>query len=161
MAAARSGILQICREAPDRMIREIRQLNMPSHHDVRAKDVQLKRLGAVLALAHEQQVPQLESLLLLPGLGPRTLQSLALVSEVIHGTPSRFDDHARFSFAHGGKDGHPFPVPLNVYDTSVQVLESAVRHARLGNSEKNTALKNLSVAAARLEEDFVAGDRLE
>ena len=160
-AAARLGILQICREAPDRMIREIRQLNMPSHHDVRAKDVQLKRLGAVLALAHEQQVHQLDSLLLLPGLGPRTLQSLALVSEVIHGTPSRFDDPARFSFAHGGKDGHPFPVPVKVYDASIQVLENAVQQARLGNSEKTAALKNLSVAAARLEEDFVASDRLE
>ena len=103
----------------------------------------------------------MESMLLLEGLGPRTLQSLVLVSEVIHGTPSRFDDPARFSFAHGGKDGHPFPVPTYVYDEAIQTLENAVNRAKLGINDKNEAIKNLSKAAKRLEEDFTPNNNFE
>ena len=109
---------------------------MPSHHDVRITDVNLKRLGAVLALAQDSELKNFESLLLLEGVGPRTLQSLTLVSEVIHGTPSRFADPARFSFAHGGKDGHPFPVPTKVYDETIHVLKTAVEKAKLGQTDK-------------------------
>ena len=90
---------------------------------VRAENVNLKRLGSILALAHETKPADFESLLMLDGVGPRTLQSLTLVSEVIHGTPSRFEDPARFSFAHGGKDGHPFPVPLKIYDNTISTLK--------------------------------------
>lgn len=108
-AGARNGILHLTQEKPELMLQEVQQLVMPHHHDVRAENVDLKRLGTVLWLAQEQQPGGFEDLLLLQGLGPRTLQSLALVSEVIHGTPSRFKDPARFAFAHGGKDGHPFP----------------------------------------------------
>ena len=115
----RAGILELAKENPERLLPEIKKLVMPSHHDVKAKDVDLKRLGAVLAVAYEKEHLDMESLLLLEGLGPRTLQSLVLVSEVIHGTPSRFTDPARFSFAHGGKDGHPFPVPTMVYDEAL------------------------------------------
>src|SRR5690606_16588017 len=111
----KAGILQIVKEDPGRMLPEIRRIVMPSHHHVRAEDVDLKRLGSILTLAHEKEIGDFESLLLLEGLGPRTLQSLTLVSELIHGTPSRFTDPARFSFAHGGKDGHPFPVLTKVY----------------------------------------------
>lgn len=148
------GIMAIAQEEERRMLPEIRKLTMPLHHDVRAKDVQLKRLGSVLALAYEQEVKDFESLLLLEGLGPRTLQSLVLVSEVIHGTPSRFEDPARFSFAHGGKDGHPFPVPLTVYDETLQVLSDAVHKAKIGQSDKNKAIKSLSKVAENLERDF-------
>ena len=112
----RTGILQLAQEGPEKLLPEIKKLVLPSHHEIRAKDVDLKRLGSVLAVAYEKEHLDIESLLLLQGLGPRTLQSLVLVSEVIHGTPSRFEDPARFSFAHGGKDGHPFPVPTHVYD---------------------------------------------
>ena len=99
-------------------------------------DVNEQRLGAVLALAHERDLRDFASFLLLEQLGPRTLQSLALVAEVVHGTPTRFDDPARFSFAHGGKDGHPFPVPLQVYDESIAVLRRALDAARLGHTDK-------------------------
>ena len=109
---------------------------MPAHHDVREKDVDLKRLGAVLAVAYERQLRDFASLLLLENLGPRTLQSLALIAEVVHGTPTRFSDPARFSFAHGGKDGHPFPVPLKTYDESLSVLRRALQQAKTGHSEK-------------------------
>jgi len=137
------------------MLKEIGKLTMPNHHDVRAKDVDLKRLGAVLWLAHEKQPKDFEGLLQLQGLGPRTLQSLALVSEVIHGTPSRFKDPARFSFAHGGKDGHPFPVPTKVYDETIGILQTAIYKAKLGLNEKNEAIKRLTQVAQRAEKDFI------
>jgi hypothetical protein len=157
----REGVLKLASEHPGKLIPEIRQLFMPGHHDVKAKDVDLKRLGSVLAVAYEQEGLDMESLLLLEGLGPRTLQSLVLVSEVIHGTPSRFEDPARFSFAHGGKDGHPFPVPTKVYDETIQTLQVAVERARIGINDKNTAIKNLSKAAQRLEENFKPNDNFE
>jgi hypothetical protein len=147
--------MQIAAENPEVMLKEINKLVMPDHHDVRAKDVDLKRLGAVLWLAHEKQPKDFEGLLQLQGLGPRTLQSLALVSEVIHGTPSRFKDPARFSFAHGGKDGHPFPVPTKVYDETIGILQNAISKAKLGNSEKNEAIKRLTQVAQHAEKDFI------
>ena len=151
---SRAGVMQIAGENPERMMSEINKLVLPSHHDVRAENVDLKRLGAVLWLAHETQAKGFEELLLLKGLGPRTLQSLALVSEVIHGTPSRFKDPARFSFAHGGKDGHPFPVPIKVYDETIGTLQNAVYKAKLGQSEKNEAIKRLTNIAQAAEKDF-------
>ncbi|GAA4309317.1 DUF763 domain-containing protein [Mucilaginibacter gynuensis] len=151
---SRNGVMAIAAEKPEQMLREISHLVMPDHHDVRARDVDMKRLGAVLWLAHEKQPKDFEDLLLLQGLGPRTLQSLALVSEVIHGTPSRFKDPARFSFAHGGKDGHPFPVPTKVYDETIGVLQKAVYRSKLGNNDKNEAIKKLSQIAERAERDF-------
>jgi hypothetical protein len=152
---SRNGVMQIAAEHPERMLGEINKLVLPSHHDVKAKDVDLKRLGAVLWLAHEKQPSDFEELLLLQGLGPRTLQSLALVSEVIHGTPSRFKDPARFSFAHGGKDGHPFPVPIKVYDETISTLQNAVYKAKIGQSEKNEAIKRLTNIAQQAEKDFI------
>jgi hypothetical protein len=152
--SSRNGVMQIAAENPETMIREIGKLVMPNHHEVKAKDIDLKRLGAVLWLAHEKQPADFEELLLLQGLGPRTLQSLALVSEVIHGTPSRFRDPARFSFAHGGKDGHPFPVPVNVYDETIGTLQNAVYKAKMGLSEKNEAIKRLHKIAENAEKDF-------
>jgi hypothetical protein len=153
--SSRNGVMQIAAEHPERMLGEINKLILPSHHDVKAKDVDLKRLGAVLWLAHEKQPSDFEDLLLLQGLGPRTLQSLALVSEVIHGTPSRFKDPARFSFAHGGKDGHPFPVPIKVYDETITTLQNAVYKAKIGQSEKNEAIKRLNNIAQQAEKDFI------
>ncbi len=116
---------------------------MPGHHDVRRQDVDLKRLGAVLAVAHERDLHDFAELLLLENLGPRTLQSLALVAEVVHGAPTQFSDPARFSFAHGGKDGHPFPVPLAIYDESIAVLRRGLDAARLGDRDKLDGMARL------------------
>ena len=129
-----------------------RSIIMPSHHDVRAEDVDLKRLGGVLATAYENQPQDFESLLLTPGLGPRTLQSLTLVSEVIYGTPSRFTDPARFSFAHGGKDGHPFPVPLKIYDESIRILRDSIEKSKLGYREKSDCIRRLHQTALNIEQ---------
>jgi len=160
-STTRSGILQLTGEGPEKLLPEIRKLVMPSHHDVKAKDVDIKRLGSILAVAYEKENLDMESMLLLEGLGPRTLQSLVLVSEVIHGTPSRFDDPARFSFAHGGKDGHPFPVPTKVCDEAIKTLETAVQRAKLGHTDKNEALKKLSMAAQQLEKHFQPNNNFE
>jgi uncharacterized protein len=110
-----------------------------------------KRLGAVLALAHERELRDFASLLLLEQLGPRTLQSLALIAEVIHGTPTRFNDPARFSFAHGGKDGHPFPVPLKVYDESIAVLRRALNASKVGHTAKLEGLERLDTFTRKIE----------
>src|SRR5437899_3166094 len=133
---AQDALLAISHEPPDRTLRELRNLKMPAHHDVRARNVDLKRLGAVLALTYERDLRDFASLLLVENLGPRTLQSLALVAEVVHGTPSRFSDPARFAFAHGGKDGHPFPVPLKTYDESLNFLRTSLDTAKLGDRDK-------------------------
>lgn len=152
-APTKEGIVELTKETPDKLMREV-SIILPNHHEVREEDVNLERLGAALLLAHETNVSDMESLLLLEGVGPRTLQSLTLVSEVIHGTPSRFSDPARFSFAHGGKDGHPFPVPTSVYDETVEVFDKAIRQARLGDKEKSDALKNLSKISQEIEKGY-------
>jgi len=128
---------------PSRTLAEARKLVMPAHHEVRGHDVDLKRLGAVLAVAHERDLHDFAELLLLENLGPRTLQSLALVAEVVHGAPTQFSDPARFSFAHGGKDGHPFPVPLAIYDESIAVLRKGLDAARLGDRDKLDGMARL------------------
>jgi hypothetical protein len=126
-------------------------LHMPAHHDVRASDVVLRRLHGVLAAAADRGPKDFTELLLTPGVGARTVASLALVAEVVHGTPSRFSDPARFSMAHGGKDGHPFPVPLKVYDETIRVLKSAVDRAKLGNADRLHAIQRLDSESRALE----------
>ena len=116
---AQSALLEIAKENPETTLQTARQLLVPRRHEVRAQDVDLKRLGSVLALAYDREFRDFASLLLLESLGPRTLQSLALIAEVVHGAPTRFSDPARFSFSLGGKDRHPFPVPLKTYDESI------------------------------------------
>ncbi|OZI66992.1 DUF763 domain-containing protein [Bordetella genomosp. 11] len=126
-------------------------LVMPAHHDVRPKDVNMRRLHGALAAAAECGPTDFAELLLVPGVGARTVRSLALVAEVVHGAPCRFADPARFSMAHGGKDRHPYSVPLAVYDRTIDVMKTAVSQARLGNEEKLDALKRLDRQARRLE----------
>jgi uncharacterized protein len=137
-------------------VRQARQgvlphLIMPAHHDVRAKDVFTRRLHGTLAAAAERGPVDFPDLLLTPGVGARTVRSLAMVAEVVHGAPYRFGDPARFSLAHGGKDRHPYPVPLKVYDETIRVLKSAIRNARLGRAEEIEAIKRLDNEARRLE----------
>jgi len=159
---AQGALLDIVREKPETTLREARHLRMPSHHEVRAANVDLKRLGAVLAVAHERDLHNFAELLLLEKLGPRTLQSLALIAEVVHGAPSRFADPARYSFAHGGKDRHPFPVPLKTYDQSIDFLRTALDAAKVGDKDKIDGFKRLDrfvfavETELRPEADFAA-----
>jgi hypothetical protein len=144
-------------------------LVLPDHHDVRGSDVVLRRLHGNLAAAAENGPRDFIELLQVPGVGARTVRALAMVAEVLHGAPCRFTDPARFSFAHGGKDRHPFPVPTRVYDHTIGVLKSAVQSAKLGREEQLAALRRLDVQARRLErvasgpsvEELIARERRE
>jgi uncharacterized protein len=131
-------------------------LIMPAHHDVRPGDVHVRRLRGNLAAAADRGPRDFAELLLTPGVGARTVKALAMVAEVVHGAPYRFDDPARFSLAHGGKDRHPYPVPLKVYDETIRVLKSAVEKAKLGHDEELGALKRLDDQARALER-FASG----
>jgi len=126
-------------------------LVMPAHHDVRPKDVHVRRLRGNLAAAADRAPKDFADLLLTPGVGARTVEALAMVAEVVHGAPYRFTDPARFSLAHGGKDRHPYPVPLKVYDETIGVLKSAVQQAKLGRDEELGALKRLDDQSRALE----------
>src|SRR5437764_1569872 len=137
---------------------------MPAHHEVRRSDVFLRRLHGTLAAARESGPRDFPDLLLQRGVGARTVEALAAVAEVLHGAPCRFTDPARFALAHGGKDGHPFPVPLRVYDQTIAVMRRAVDAAKLGNDERLAAIQRLDAEARRMEaiaesptfEDYVA-----
>jgi hypothetical protein len=184
--ASRDGQVGIIADlGPDRIVRELARLEgrdaapagvdeptlphlvLPDHHDVRPEDVVLKRLHGALAAAADRGPADFSELLLTPGVGARTVKALAMVAEVVHGAPYRFSDPARFSLAHGGKDGHPFPVPLKVYDETIGVLKSAVRKAKLGETEEIEAIRRLDAQARTLEatatgptfEEFVAEER--
>src|SRR3954470_16689176 len=148
---ARSEMLELVRGGPDTAVGSLTHLRMPDHHDVRAEDIDLRRLGKTLAAVADRGPEDFAELMLVPGVGARTLFALALVAEVIHGAPSRFADPARFSLAHGGKDGHPFPVPLNVYDQTIGVLRRAVERAKLGEDERLAAIKRLDEHARRID----------
>jgi uncharacterized protein len=151
---AQGALLTVAGEHPQRTLSEVTKMRLPAHHDVRARNVDLKRLGAVLAVSYERQLRDFASLLLVENLGPRTLQSLALIAEVIHGTPTRFADPARFSFAHGGKDSHPFPVPLETYDESIAVLRRGLDAAKVGDTEKIDGMKRLDTFVRAIEKQY-------
>ena len=143
-ARAREQTVALAVAQPGSVVAQVeRVLAMPEHHDVRAENLDLRRLGAALHVAAESGPGSFPELLLTPNIGKRTLFALALVAEVLHGAPSRFADPARFAFAHGGKDGHPFPVPLKIYDETLRVLRRAVDSAKLGQGDKLAALGRL------------------
>jgi hypothetical protein len=142
-APAQEALIAIAHAHPDATLQDVRHLVMPRHHDVRAPDVDLKRLGAVLAVAYERDLKDFADLLLVEKLGPRTLQTMAMIAEVIHGTPVRFSDPARFSFALGGKDGHPFPVPLQTYDESIALLRRSLDSAKVDGAAKIEGFRRL------------------
>jgi hypothetical protein len=178
---SRAAQLELLSElGPDRIISELAAIDgkqpaqamlphlvMPAHHDVRSSDVFSRRLHGTLAAAAERGPVDFPELLLTPGVGLRTVRSLAMVAEIVHGAPYRFKDPARFSLAHGGKDRHPYPVPIKVYDETIRVLKSAVQNAKLGRDEEMQALKRLDDQSRRLERSargpsldaFIAGER--
>ncbi|MEO0340706.1 MAG: DUF763 domain-containing protein [Bacteroidota bacterium] len=159
--ATKSAILDIAQQDPVKIIQEVPYLKLPNYCDLKEKDVDLKRLGSVLWLAQEQETKSFDELLLLKGLGPRTLQSLTLVSEVIYGTPSRFSDPARFAFAHGGKSAKPFPVPTKVYDQTIDTLKGVVEKAKIGDKDKLKAIQKLTQIAQRAEEGFTPNNNFK
>src|SRR4051794_30381411 len=158
---SRKAQLELVARGPDAVLPH---LMMPRHHDVRPSDVLLRRMRGTIAAAAERAPVDFADLLMTPGLGARTVEALAAVAEVVHGAPCRFTDPARFALAHGGKDGHPYPVPLRVYDQTIAVMRRAVDAAKLGNDERLAAIRRLDAEARRMEsiatsptfEDYVA-----
>lgn len=157
------------RPEPDRGTRQLTlpHLVMPTHHDIRPKDVIARRLHGALVAAADRGPADFSELLLVPGIGARTVQSLAMVAEVLHGAPCRFSDPARFSLAHGGKDRQPFAVPTKVYDQTIAVLRSAIDRAKLGQDDRLAAIARLDDESRRLEQsargpslvEFIAQER--
>jgi hypothetical protein len=170
--SSRRAQLELARRGPDAVLAVLRKavpiaepvqgvlphLVLPAHHEVREDDVVMRRLRGTLAAAADRAPHDFPDLLLVPGVGARTIEALAHVAEVVHGAPCRFTDPARFSLAHGGKDGHPFPVPLRVYDETIRVLRGAVDRAKLGNDERLHAIRELDRQARELEARAAAPD---
>ncbi|MER9642853.1 DUF763 domain-containing protein [Mesorhizobium sp. M0239] len=158
LAALERGAEPTRRQEPEQPL--LPHLVMPAHHDVRESDVVMHRLHGNIAAAADRGPTDFAELLLVPGVGARTVRALALVAEVVHGAPCRFSDPGRFSLAHGGKDRHPFPVPLKVYDETIGVLKSAVQKAKLGRDEEIGALRRLDDQSRQVER-YVTGPSLK
>ena len=161
----RDNMVALTQESPRHVIDAIRSQELPDRHDVRKDDVNLTRLGSVLNLAYNRDVENFDELVLMHGVGPRTLKALAMASEVIHGDATRFEDPARFSFAVGGKDGRPYPIDEQAFDETIGMLQNSVDRSKLGDKDKSSALKRLHKVAVKGESvsnpmDFL-GDLIE
>ena len=139
----RSNIVGLTKEKPSEVLDQYRGIVMPNRHDVREEDVNMTRLGSVLNMAYNRDIDNFEDLVMMKGVGPRTLKSLAMVSEVVHGDASRFEDPARFSFAIGGKDGRPHPIDTKAMDETIDMLQNSVDKSKLGDKDKSRAIKRL------------------
>ena len=148
--AARSTITSIATEQPTeevlKDIERLKTLDLPRRHYISVQDIHPDRLSKSLVVIYERQPKGFEELLSIEGIGPKTVRALSLISELVYGAPPSFRDPARYSFAHGGKDGYPFPVDRQTYDQSIQLLAQAVQKARIDNSEKREALRRLNTA---------------
>lgn len=147
-AGARAALAKVANEEPGRVARDLAgllTLELPARHwvDVR-RDIQAARLHQVLLTTYERAPADFEALLATPGVGPAALRALTLLAEVVYGEPASTRDPARFSFAHGGKDGHPFPVDRTTYDHSIAFLRDAVERAKLGHTDRADALRKLA-----------------
>lgn len=146
-AAARTTIAQIAtEEPPEKMLKELKglkTLELPPRHRLSLEDIHPDRLGKTLLLPYELKPRGFEELLGLEGVGPKTLRALSLISELIYGVPVSFRDPVRYSFAHGGKDGYPFPVDRETYDKSIELLAQSVGRAKIDSREKREALHRL------------------
>ena len=145
----RDNVVALTREKPKEIIEAVREAELPDRHDVQKSDVNLARLGAVMKLAYNRDIEKFDDLVMMHGVGPRTLKALAMASEVIHGDATRFDDPARFSFAVGGKDGRPHPIDEKSFDETVEMLQNSVDRSKLGNKDKSSALKRLHKIAVK------------
>ncbi|MBN2223544.1 MAG: DUF763 domain-containing protein [Deltaproteobacteria bacterium] len=153
---ARTLVTELSHRRPERTradIEKIKTLALPSRHEVTAADIDPGRIEKILLSTYERCPTDFEELLSLSGVGPKTIRALALIGEVIYGAPASFSDPARFSFAHGGKDGHPYPVDRENYDRSIDTLRHAASSARIGIIEKREAIKRLDAFYRRFSHD--------
>ncbi|MCC7213046.1 MAG: DUF763 domain-containing protein [Candidatus Brocadia sp.] len=144
---ARQSAVTLSQIKPDTLVSEIKKiqnLHLPSRHHVDIRDIHPDRLYKIFVKTYEQSPENFESLLGIEGVGPKTIRALTLISEIVYGKSPSFHDPVRYSFAHGGKDGHPYPVDKEVYDRIIEILKNALRQAKVGNSEKVEAIKRLN-----------------
>jgi len=145
---SRITITSIATEQPPEGIlkdmKRIKSLDLPRRHHLSLHDINPDRISKGLFLIFDRQPKGFEELLGLEGVGPKTIRALSLISELVYGVPASFRDPARYSFAHGGKDGHPFPVDRETYDKSIELMARAVHKARIDNTEKRAALDRLN-----------------
>ena len=137
----------LSREKPERILTELtkaEELLLPRHHDIKPPYINKKRLEKILLQTHERQPETFEALLGMVGMGPKTIRALSLISELVYGEPPSFRDPARYSFSHGGKDGHPFPVDRETYDFSIHFLRECINKIHIHASEKKQAFSRLS-----------------
>jgi hypothetical protein len=150
---SRQTIAGLSCERPDKVLKDFNQLvrhseknySFPSRHHITISDLGINRFKKILATTYERKPPDFETLLSMRGVGPKTIRSLALISELIYGVKYSLEDPVRFSFAHGGKDGIPYPVDRKNYDRSIDILHKAVKDSRIDRTEKIKALKRLSL----------------
>ena len=147
----RTNMVGLTKEKPSEVLGHYKDIVMPNRHDVREEDVNMTRLGSVLNMAYNSDIDNFEDLVMMKGVGPRTLKSLAMVSEVVHGDASRFEDPARFSFAIGGKDGRPHPIDTKAMDETIDMLQTSVDKSKLGDKDKSRAIKRLHRACVENE----------
>ena len=143
---AQSMITDLSHERPEKLIGEIQRLqtlSLPSRHQISVSDIHPKYIEKILLKTYERKATNFEELLSMPGVGAKTLRALTLIAEIAYGTPASWKDPAIFSFAHGGKDGHPYPVNCKLYDESVEFLRRTLERARIERSDKDNALKRL------------------
>ncbi|MHB1252714.1 MAG: DUF763 domain-containing protein, partial [Candidatus Humimicrobiaceae bacterium] len=149
---ARKLITDISAEKPGKNIRDLLKIScdiknnttMPKRHDIRLTDIEVKRLSKIFESTYEKKPENFEELIAMPGIGPKTIRSLALISELVYSTPYSIKDPARFSFAHGGKDGIPFPVDSKTYNESINILHVALKESKIDRYDKINAIKRLA-----------------
>ena len=161
--SAREIATKLANERPETIVKELEKIKqspknvdftLPRRHEVTADDINPKRLYKIFLSTYEKRPKDFEALLTAKGVGPKTLRALTLIAEVIYGTNASFTDPARFSFAHGGKDGHPYPVDRENYDNSIDTLRQAAQAAKVGRTEKVDALKRLDRFYKRFSSDI-------
>jgi len=146
----REAAAALAGERPDKLVGELERLqslDLPRRHQLFLRHLHPSSIRRVLLKTYQRQPEDFATLLGMPGVGAKTLRALSLIAELVHGTSLSWEDPARYSFAHGGKDGYPFPVDRETYDNSIDILERAVRSLKVGRSEKADALRRLSSTA--------------
>jgi hypothetical protein len=145
---ARTTISAISRDEPPEKVladlKRLKTLNLPSRHQIYTSDLHPESLKKIILSAYEHQPQDFEHLLGLPGVGLKTIRALSLISELVHGVEPSYRDPARYSFAHGGKDGIPYPVDRKTYDRSIELLSRAINKTKLGLSDKQKAFNRLN-----------------
>ncbi|MDO8886710.1 DUF763 domain-containing protein [Candidatus Oleimmundimicrobium sp.] len=143
---AREVTASLSREKPETLVKELKRiktLELPARHSVKVGDINPDRIEKIFLKTYERQPEDFKTLLAMPGVGPKTIRALSLISELVYGVKPSFKDPVRYSFAHGGKDGHPYPVDRTTYDKSIEILRTAVSHAKVGREEKLQAFRRL------------------